>query len=385
VPADQESGPMTKPTHYQILGPLEIRAGDRLLEVGGYKQRSVLAILLIHANEVVSADRLIMELWGERAPGGAHNTVQSYVSRLRKVLGDEGILQTRHPGYRLVVETAWVDSMLFESLVVEARHALRNRNPALASALLKDALALWGGNALADFRDETFAQAEIIRLEELRLGALEMKFGAELELGRHVESVADLEGLVRMHPLRERLWEHLILALYRSGRQADALDSFAKAQRLLAEELGLEPGPELKRLQERILNHDASLEVATVGGHRSEDAGRRHNLPLLLTSFVGRAHELDELKSHLMQSRLVTLTGVGGAGKSRLALRAGGEVLTDHSDGVWLVKLEGIDVDGEVSRQVAKVFGIPDQPDRALIDVLTTALGTRRTLLILDG
>ena len=373
-----------KPTKYQILGPLEIRAGVRILELGGHKQRSLLAILLIHANEVISADRLITELWGEYPPEGAQNTLQSYVSRLRKALSDDGSLQTRPPGYQLLVAPDRVDSRLFESMVAEGSSALRIGDTTGASVALNEALALWSGNALADFIDEPFAHAEAIRLEELKVGALEMKFEAELALGKHMESVADLEVLVRTHPLRERLWEHLILALYRCGRQADALDAYARAQRMLAEELGLEPGSDLQRLQERILNHDVSLERRPLEDQRLEESVRRHNLPSLLTSFVGRTHELGELKSFLFRSRLVTLTGVGGAGKSRLALKAGEEVLADHPDGVWLVKLESIDIAGEVIRAVAKVFGVPHQPDRSLLDVLTTALETKRALLILD-
>ena len=373
------------PTKYRILGPLEVNSGDRILELGGHRQRSLLAILLIHANEVVGTDRLVAELWGDRPPSGAHNTLQSYVSRLRKVFPDDGVLQTRPPGYQLLVEPDRLDSTRFEAFMAEGRNALRSGDYAAASLALDSALALWSGNVLADFRDEPFAQAEILRLEELNVGALELQVEAELALGRHTDLVAKLEALVRAHSLRERFWEHLMLALYRCGRQADALDTYSKAQRMFAEELGLEPGSNLQRLQEQILNHDASLEFVAGDPDEHVVPTPRNNLPSPLTSFVGRTRELAELKSFLLRSRLLTLTGVGGAGKSRLALTAGEEALADYPDGAWLVRLEGIDVPGDVIRAVSKVFGVPDQPDRPPLEVLTTALGTRRALLILDG
>jgi DNA-binding SARP family transcriptional activator len=242
---------------FRLLGPLEVLEHDRPLALGGGRQRSLLAVLLLHANEVVSNDRLIDALWGQTPPPTAAKTVQVYVSRLRKELG-EGRLVTRAPGYLLTVERSELDLRRFEQLVGEARGA----EPADAAALLRRALALWRGTALADLAYEPFVQNEIARLEELRWAALEQRIDADLACGRHAELVGEVEGLIAAHPLRERLRYQLMLALYRSSRQAEALDAYRTARRELAEELGLEPGEELKRLEQAILQHDPALDLA---------------------------------------------------------------------------------------------------------------------------
>ena len=225
-----------------------------LLELGGAKQRSVLAMLVLQAGNVVSTDALIDGLWGERPPATATKSLQVYVSRLRKALGENAIV-TRSPGYLLAAPAEEVDLGRFERLVEEAQHEA----PDGAAALLRGALELWRGAALADLAEEPFARAEIARLEEQRLAALEDRIDADLALGRHASVVAELEGLARSHPYRERLTGQLMLALYRSGRQADALDAYRDARRALAEELGLEPGHDLKDLERRILSQDRSL------------------------------------------------------------------------------------------------------------------------------
>ena len=250
---------------FRLLGPLEVLEHDRLLALGGGRQRSLLAVLLLHANEVVSNDRLIDALWGQTPPLTAAKTVQVYVSRLRKELG-EGRLVTRAPGYLLRVERSELDLGRFEQLLGEARRA----DPAGAAELLRGALALWRGPALADLAYEPFVQHEIARLEELRWAALEQRIDADLACGRHGELVGELEGLVAEHPLREHLRYQLMLALYRSSRQAEALDAYRTARRELAEELGLEPGEELKRLEQAILQHDPRLDLA-----EKEEPGRR--------------------------------------------------------------------------------------------------------------
>src|SRR5581483_2207753 len=242
---------------YRILGPLEVVGPNGPLPLGGPKQRALLALLLLRANEVIATDALIDRLWGERPPATAAKVLQVQVWRLRKALGN-GALATRAPGYVLHVGPEELDLARFERLVREAREA----PPAVAALKLQEALALWRGAPLADVADEGLAVAEVARLEELRLVALEERAAADLSLGRHAELVPDLEALGAAHPYRERLQGQLMLALYRSGRQADALDHFQRLRRLLDDELGLEPGEELKQLQKAILAHDPSLSVA---------------------------------------------------------------------------------------------------------------------------
>lgn len=245
----------------RILGPLEARAGERSLPLGGAKQRALLAILLLHANEVVSTDRLIDELWGESPPETAANTLQVYVSQLRKALEVKDAIATRPPGYALQLPPEQLDLGCFERLLEDGRRALAAGRPADASARLAEALALWRGPALADFAYEAFAQAPIARLEELRLAALEERIDADLALGRHADVVPELEALVAEQPLRERQRGQLMLALYRSGRQAEALEAYQEARGALVEELGIEPSPALQRLERAILNQDPELEA----------------------------------------------------------------------------------------------------------------------------
>jgi DNA-binding SARP family transcriptional activator len=257
---------------FGILGPLVV-ADDhgRELAVGGRRQRAVLAILLLHAGEVVSTDRLIDELWDERAPATAAKTLQVYVSNLRKALG-HGVLLTRAGGYVLQAEPDGIDSVRFRAIVDEGRSALEAGEAQIAASRLREALGLWRGPALADFAHESFAQAEVARLEELRQAALEDRIDADLAHGDHSVLVGELEALVREHPMRERLTAQLMLALYRSGRQADALDAYQRARVQLQEELGLEPGPALKTLQMQVLEQSAELEVDIQTGDENHGA-----------------------------------------------------------------------------------------------------------------
>jgi DNA-binding SARP family transcriptional activator len=242
---------------FRLLGPLEVLDRDRVLAIGAGHQRALLAMLLLHANEIVSADRLIDALWGAEPPPTAAKTVQVYVSRLRKELGD-GRLLTRAPGYALQVDRSELDLAEFESLLGEAQRS----EPTRAADTLRRALALWRGPALADLAYESFAQPEIARLEELRWTALDQRIDADLAMGRHAELVGEIGALVARHPLRERLRGQLMLALYRSGRQAEALSAYRQAQRELSDELGLEPSEELKRLEQAILRQDPELDPA---------------------------------------------------------------------------------------------------------------------------
>ena len=239
---------------FRILGALEVLDGEQPVPLGGRNQRALLTILLLHANEAVSTERLVNELWGEHPPRTATTSLQNTVSQLRKLLGPE-CLHTRPTGYALELDEAQVDLGRFERLVREAR-ALEGGDRA---QLLRTALALWRGAPLADMELENFAQEEIRRLEDLRLGVLEERIAAELELEIDSDLVAELESLVRRHPLRERLRAQLMLAFYRSGRQAEALATYHATRRTLVDELGIEPGPELQALYGSILRQERSL------------------------------------------------------------------------------------------------------------------------------
>jgi DNA-binding SARP family transcriptional activator/tetratricopeptide (TPR) repeat protein len=247
---------------FRLLGPFEARDGDRVLPVGRGKQTALLALLLLHANEVLSVDRLIDELWGERPTSTARKALQVYVVSLRKLLGAEAIV-TRAPGYELRIEPEALDLRRFERLVDDARAALATGDANTASALLSDALALWRGPPLAELALDRFAQPEIARLDELRLAAIEERLDADLALGRHGQLVPELERLMAEHPVRERLRGQLMLALYRCGRQVDALDAYRAGRRTLVDELGIEPGPALQELQRLILVQDPSLAAPT--------------------------------------------------------------------------------------------------------------------------
>jgi DNA-binding SARP family transcriptional activator len=245
---------------FRILGPLEVVDQGRRLPLGAAKQRALLAVLLLHANEVVSSDRLIDGLWGDQPPETAAKVVQVYVSQLRKALGEEGRVLTRAPGYLLRTAPEELDLQRFEDRFESGRRALAAGDARLAAGTLSDALALWRGPPLADFAFEPFAQVEIARLEERRLLAAIERIDADLELGRHADLVAELEAFVAAHPLQERLRGQLMLALYRSGRQAEALQAYQDGRQVLASELGLEPSPALRRLEQAILTQDATLE-----------------------------------------------------------------------------------------------------------------------------
>src|SRR4051794_4725508 len=231
---------------FRVLGPLEVLADGRALDLGGQKQRTLLAMLLIEANRVVSSDRLIDALWEDAPPETAHKALQVYVSQLRKAIGRER-LQTRAPGYLVSVADGELALARFEAFRADRRP--------------DDALPLWRGPPLAEFAYHRFAQAEVVRLEELHFACLEARVGRELAAGRHQEVVGELEGLVTERPLREGLRAQLILALYRSGRQAEALEAFQEARRVLVDELGIEPGRELRELHQAILEQDPALDL----------------------------------------------------------------------------------------------------------------------------
>jgi DNA-binding SARP family transcriptional activator len=319
---------------FRVLGPLEARDDDEPLALGGAKQRALLAILLLNANQVVSSDRLIDELWGAETPKTAAKSLQVLVSQLRKVLeptrqrGESGqVLVTRSPGYLLHIAPEQLDVERFQHFASEGREALAAADPGQAARTLKKALGLWRGPPLADLAYADFAQREISRLEELRLAVLEDRIQADLECGRHAEVIGELERLVVEEPLRERSRAQLMLALYRSGRQAEALDAYGAARRALVEELGIEPGRELRELQAAILEQDPGLDLRRAVEERRQrpaEVKKPAGAGTPSESFVGRERELTEFRAAFDDALagrmwLFLIAGEPGIGKSRLA------------------------------------------------------------------
>jgi len=360
---------------FQVLGPVgAVRSGLPVV-LGGRRQRWLLALLLVEPGRVVSSDRLIDELWVGDPPRSAEGTLRVYVSRLRSALG-ETTLVARPPGYVLEIEPERLDAWRFEQLYREGRDALARGAAGMAADRLAAALALWRGPAFAEFRDGGLLAHESSRLDELRLVALEERIDAELELGRHASLVAELESLVAVEPLRERLWRQLVLALYHSHRQAEALAAYERARTILSDSLGLEPGEELQALERAVLRHDVAPRPS---------AALRHNVPAPLTSFVGREDELADIAELLRLHRLLTLTGVGGTGKTRLALEAAADQVGAWAGGVWLVDLSAYDAPRSAMSAVAGVLGVPDRPDASTLDCLVEHLRDEELLIVLDN
>jgi predicted ATPase/DNA-binding SARP family transcriptional activator len=331
----------------RLLGPFEAIVVGKPVDVRGAKRQALVAFLALRPGRVVAADTLVEALWGSDLPAAPRNAVQHHVTRLRRALGPEAI-RLAPDGYAL--EGAAVDASQFEELLAAARAALHADDPRSAAETIAAALALWRGPPLLGLPDSAWARAEAGRLEALRLDALEERFEAALALGEHVEIGPAVRAALEESPFRERLWGQLMLALYRSGRQADALDTFQEARRVLSEELALEPGPELRRLQQAILAQDAAIAPVPVA------PPRRGNLPAPVTSFVGRESKLAEVLQLVAEHRLVTLTGPPGVGKSRLALEAMRVLESNVRDGVWLVDLNRARDAGDVARVVAQTI-----------------------------
>jgi predicted ATPase/DNA-binding SARP family transcriptional activator len=383
-----------------ILGSLEVRddAGT-LLPVGGARLRAMLIRLAIADGRAVSAERLAEDLWDGRGPADAANAVQALVSRLRGAVGRDSV-EFGPAGYRLVVDPGDVDARAFELQVGEARGALAAGRPAEAASLLAEALGQWRGPALADVADAPFAAATITRLSELRLAALEDRIDAELALGRGAELVPELQELAADHPLGERLRAQLMRALQAAGRQADALTAYEDIRRELAEQLGVDPSPALAAVHLAILRGEP-LSPSSAARGPAPQAVRLTNLPAQLTSFVGREQELRRVGKMLGEARLVTLTGPGGAGKTRLSVEASARLAEQQpdelSDGVWFVPLAPVRDALDVPQAVLAALGIqetawPADPAEAArlaalppLDRLTDALTSRRLLLVLDN
>jgi len=365
---------------YRVLGPLEVHDGDESLPLAGQKQRALLALLLVNANRVLSRDRLIDELWGLHPPETAVQSLQVYVSRLRKLLPSNTLL-TRPPGYLLELAPGELDLQRFERLLADGHEALALSDPERASNVLHEALALWRGPALAEFAFEPFAQAEIGRLEDLRVSAVEERVEADLALGRHTDLIGELEALIAENPHRERLRGQLMLALYRSGRQAEALEAYRVARGALVDELGIEPSADLQRLERQILTQEKALNLA------EREQRPPTNLPVQPTSLIGRERELATVAELLGRGsvRLLTLTGPGGSGKTRLALQAGAELVADFPQGVFLVALAPIADPTLVLPTIAQTVGIRESGAAQLADRLKAFLADKRLLLVLDN
>ncbi|WP_165502998.1 BTAD domain-containing putative transcriptional regulator, partial [Actinomadura fibrosa] len=370
---------------FGVLGPVEVRGGDAGVAVGGPRVRALLAMLALDAGRVVPAERLIDGLYGEEPPSGAANALQSQVSRLRRGLGDAGLVEGHPAGYRLAVARERVDVHRFGDLADEGRRALAAGEHARAVELLREALGLWRGPALADL-DAPFAEAQSARLEERRAAVAEDAAEAELALGESGPAAARLRELVEEQPLRERARALLMRALYAGGRQAEALTVYEEGRRILADELGADPSRELADVHLAILRGDLDVR------DRPEPA-RVTPPPAQLTSFVGREDEVRRVGAMLADGRLVTLLGPGGAGKTRLAIEAAG-----REDGeVCFVDLAPVER-SEVAKALLGALGLresamlpaagehgPGEQAPAAEERLVTALAGRRMLLVLDN
>ncbi len=355
---------------FRLLGALEALREGSSLELGGPRQRALLALLLLEPGRPVSAATLADELWDGQPPPSAETTLRSYVSRLRRSVGAQTLV-SEAAGYRLAVPADALDSHRFEELLREGRDALARGSAAFAAELLQAALALWRGPAFADVAEHGALASEARRLDELRLVCVEERIEADLALGRHDTVVPELRALVAQEPLRERLWRLLVLALYRSQRQAEALAAYREAHRLLDEELGLEPGEELRQLEAAILRHEVEAPAPAAHAELPHDA----------TTFVGRADELAELEDLLRDRRLVTLTGLGGTGKTRLALEVARRSAHARGGNVWFVELTAIADGALVVPAVASSIGV----DTATVDAVVERLRPLDALLVLDN
>jgi predicted ATPase/DNA-binding SARP family transcriptional activator len=375
----------------RFFGEFEAVEGGVPVPVRGAKQRTVLALLALHRGQPVSADRLIDALWGDGQVANPVNALQAQIGQLRRTLGATAIL-TSDAGYALDIGPDDVDAARFEQLVAKGRRLLEEGETAPASTTLSEALQLRRGEPLTEFAYAGFADAERAHLADLTLVAIETRAEADLALGRHGELVGELEALCRAHPLRERLWELLMLALYRAGRQAEALRAYTEARDRLVGELGIDPGPALRELEARILAQDPSLAAAGPAGLAVVPAPMATgNLREPLSSFVGRSAELEELSEAVRSSRLVTLIGPGGVGKTRLAVEAAATLRQEHRDGAWLVEFASVTEPDGVAPAVAGALGAataglvgPPSP-ASTVELVVRYLAGRSLLVVFDN
>lgn len=368
--------------HVAILGPLQLTDAGTVVEVGGARLRALLVRLAAEPGGTVSAGALSEALWPGEAPADPVNAVQSLVSRLRKVLPAGATVVPVSGGYRLDLPPGAVDLTRFERLVAEGRRSLRAGDPAAAVPPLREALGLWRGEPLSDIAAAPFATALAARLEELRLTAAEDLAEAELARGGGADVVARLEQLVAAHPLRERLRALQVRALTMTGRRAEALAAFEAARGALADQLGSDPGPDLR-----------AAHLAALRDDEHPPARPASTLPRPLTTLIGRDDERAQVRGALHRSRLVTLVGPGGTGKTRLATEVGADLAGETAGGVWLVELGALADPADIAPAIADTLHLAadsgltvagTRPPDALTRIVE-AIGTSDTVVVLDN
>ncbi len=374
-----------------LFGEFEVVRGGVAIPVRGAKQRALLAILALNRGSPVSADRLIDQLWGDGQTAKPANALQAQIVQLRRTLGASAIVTTES-GYALDISAADLDAARFEDLVAEGRRLSTEGEVARASTVLGDALGLRRGEPLSEFAYAGFADAERAHLNELALVATEYRIEADLELGHHNELVGELEALCRDHPLRERLWELLMLALYRAGRQAEALRAYTEIRDRLVDELGVDPGSSLRELETRVLDHDPSLVAEQwPAPHSTALQSVPGNLPEPLSRFLGRDAELEQVDEAIASNRLVTLIGPGGVGKTRMAIEAAAHFREQHPGGTWLIELAGVADPEGVAPAAAGTLGalrpaLSDaEPSGSTAELIARHLAGRSLVVVLDN
>ncbi len=381
---------------FRLLGPLEVLRDGRRVEPSGAKLRALLIDLLIHRAQFRSSRQLVEDLWGEHQPSTAPGVLRNYLSQLRDLLGPE-VLVRRGGGYGIDVSADDLDSERFEQLAALARVADRDRDPTAVIGLTTTALSLWRGAALADVDGAEFALPHVARLDELRATTLELQMEALIAAGRTGEAIAALEERLVVDPLRERHWWLLMVAQYRSGRQADALRSYQRARSELAERIGIEPGAELRELELAILDQRRELH-GLLRGSTTAGAGAGSTTPVAggpvlrprpprgyRTPLVGRQADLEELDARVEAGTLLTLTGVGGVGKTRLAVELVERLRGRWPDGIAFVDLAPVVEEGTVPAAALVALGLDEEPIRPPLDTITRALAERRLLLVVDN
>jgi predicted ATPase/DNA-binding SARP family transcriptional activator len=376
---------------FGVLGSIEVRGESGLLPIGSARQRTLLALLLVHVNEVVSVDRLVDVLWGDTPPAAAVHTVHGLVSRVRAVIGT-GRLVTEPPGYAVRLPAHELDALSFERSVAQARDLAESDEPAKAVALLDDALASWRGSAYAEFADRPWAQPEAARLTELRAAAIEVRAEWLLTLGQGHRVVTDLEGALVDHPLREGMHGLRMVALARSGRPVEALRAYEQFRKVLAEEVGLAPSSALQRLNRDILRQQPDLDwelgsaattATATGGNRLAPA--RSGLPVVLTELVGRRTELAVLAEELAIRRLVTVVGPAGVGKTRVAIELCRSVVDVDDRAVAWVDLAPLADAEPIASTFATALRAPQHDSRSVWESVLGYLAGRQILLVVDN
>jgi len=357
---------------FEILGPMRAVDADAEVNLGGPRQQRVLAVLLAAAPNAVSVDRLVDEVWGETPPGTASHVVRTYLSNLKRAIGDRIVSDAQH--YRIDLNGDSIDAVEFERALTDARSHFP-ADPLRVSQLLRESSQLWRGQPFGNLGDDApLLMRRSFELEEMKMQSTELRVEAELALGHNEEVLPELKGIVSDHPFRERLHRALMLGLYRSGRQAEALRAGWRLRSTLVEELGIEPSAETRALEDRILLQDPRLDLRPPT-----------NLPTFVSSFVGRRREMAEVSKLLDVDRLVTLVGVGGVGKTRLARQVAYAMLDRFPDGVWWADLSTLPPDGSPAAKTAGILGLAEQPGVDVVALLGRFLTQRRCLLILDN